>query len=393
MVASESLKRWISSGYADERPCTFATYLHFIANEQHYWTPGVGWLIPSQVEGSTKMWNDIGSCLQKVPNPKREAEIITMIEEGPGRQLKEMKEALEWEHKGYSKHNELAIVNVPQSEPAPRNLTENSTLETVLTRDGPTIDDTGNTEMADAHHTTNNTNESQSMELLYSQFHPYRFFLPLVEFDLPFFQFIVSLPSVMDKYICANTRNYPGIATLAPIVYIATFDDLQVHENSPFRSGYSLAHDVLTDDILIRVVTWYEPPSAPATTSTHRSFPPLMPASWSRENRLPLLFRGSPAQLARLVLGGRSLAKPRVLARGFSLLLKLVASEWMLLNADALKAVRWPEEHEGTFTDELQYRLHRYVEGILRPMLQELPFPNIWSRDMLGLPAYHHPPA
>ena len=72
-----------------------------------------------------------------------------------------------------------------------------------------------------------------------------------------------------------------------------------------------------------------------------------------------------------------------MLARGFDLLLKLVASEWVLVNAEALRAVRSPEEHRGTFTEDLQRRWLHYVGGTGSELLQVLPFPNRWRKGML----------
>ena len=83
IVASDSVKRWVLLGYSDEKPCTFATYLRFIGHEQIFWTPTPGWLVPTEVEGSTEMWKDIGSRLRENSDPKRHAELMTIIKEVP----------------------------------------------------------------------------------------------------------------------------------------------------------------------------------------------------------------------------------------------------------------------------------------------------------------------
>ena len=343
------------------------------------------------------MWNNIGNRLREAPNLKRKEEIIAMIKEGPERRSKELVEgALGEGLKVGSEEEDLAIGNLSERESVERNSTENGTLRTALTYREVTTYDTHNTEMVDAQRTTNNTQWRTHPHLLYilPPFRPYLFhyFSPYVTLELPFYKFLLTLPSATDKYICDASLTYPHIPNLSPMAHIATFDDLQAREHSPIKTGYSLAHDVLTDDILIRRVTWYEPRIVRTTGFTPQRFPPPLVASWAQDDATfpTLLFRGSPARLATLVVVGESLANPSELPRGWDLLLKLVASEWVLLNVDVIKAVRSPEEHRGTFTDDLQRMLLQYINGPLSGMLGTLPFPNTWKTGMLDLTGFNN---
>ncbi|MCJ1243650.1 hypothetical protein MMC30_000847 [Trapelia coarctata] len=191
-------------------------------------------------------------------------------------------------------------------------------------------------------------------------------------------------PTAEDIVVGLSKLPYDMRDRMPVVVHIAEFDDLQAGAEARRRPGYKIIHNVLRNEILVSRIEYDVPETRDPGMSRLRErrpcvmVPPrlgdehVLPPQWGHpesEGHPDLLFCGSPAALATLILDGGV----------------VIAAEFMVSNALAFKWVQFPEEHRGTFTTELRQGLHAWLMGGKREALKQMEFLNRWRRDMVDL--------
>lgn len=222
---------------------------------------------------------------------------------------------------------------------------------------------------------------------------------PKVAVNVPFNLWAITQPTATDKVMSLTEAmkhnsmpraSQPGLPVVA---HVAQFDDLQAFGGNEEQTGYKIVHDLLQDEILISKIKFHVPENGeegakqrqPAPLEDNRVH--ALPGGNTASHVPPsLIFRGSPATLAVHILSNQPLSPS--LDPGFDLLLRLLAAEWIIANAFAIKWVEHPSEHMGTSTEDLKAGLVACLKEDALKMLGRMRFPNQWGREMRDLNAF-----
>jgi len=200
------------------------------------------------------------------------------------------------------------------------------------------------------------------------------------------------------------------------VAHVAQFDDVQEGLGEDVRTGYKIVHDILTDEIIISRIEFGVPdetkapglPWHPRPLHEEWSYSYLPKGEgeegekgdWEYEwnhvtnkgrpstetlTRRSILFRGSPAALATLIISKPCLST--VIRLNFDHLLRYISADWILANALAIMMVDHSAEHRDTFTDELYNALWVWMD-VNRKALKWLKITTLWAKDMVDLKGF-----
>jgi hypothetical protein len=178
--------------------------------------------------------------------------------------------------------------------------------------------------------------------------------------------FVIGLSTAEEKFtVLIDERLYPewhplhGSSPTGHVVHhIMSFEDLQSPGDEV--TEYSLNYDFITDQILIQ-----------KTKGTEQK-----PWAADYAQTQGMLFCGSPAALIHKIRNRETIAP----SRGFDLVCKLIASEWMMLMHNELMNIKVPAEHQVTFTPQLLLDLSKWmISAYEGPALENIPFTSVWG--------------
>lgn len=345
MPVTDTVKRWVISGKGDatEGQSNFYDFLKFLQTEQDNWVPCPGYLIDEPVPDTMEKWAAITERLKANPRPERLAELERRFKDAPYSSEKSWTRMIMKEELGHEFEKKRTFEYLP----------------------------------------------------------------PDFQTDEPILLWALTLPTEEDKVMALSKVPQESQRGWPVVVHIAQFDDLMEGPEAELRTGYKIVHDILPDEIVITKIEFEVPEKAPKkwrqlhprpeeedwirvppekrwNESEWMHIPRIRTRSFKAQARRSLLFRGSPAALADHIIR-RSLTNK--IHPGFDMVLRLIAAEYILENAAAIKLVEHPREHRYTFNEQLKEDL-TYWWSLQDP--RKLQFPNQWTRSTVDLKGFEN---